>query len=56
MAKGTSLLSSGKVAILAALNIADELFRLRESHEKLRTLASGRISEATKKIDTYVKK
>ncbi len=56
IAKGSSLLSSGKVAILAALNMADELFRLKARHEKLRELASEQVCAIAKKIDNHLQK
>ena len=56
IAKGSTLLSSGKVAILAALNMADELFRLRNANHRLRALVDEGIAKITKKIDTVLEK
>jgi cell division protein ZapA (FtsZ GTPase activity inhibitor) len=56
IAKGSSLLSSGKVAILAALNMADELFILKARHEKLKEIISEKLSAIAKKIDSYLEK
>ena len=56
IAKGSALLSSGKVAVLAALNLAEELFRLRASHQKLRASALAGMAEIAKKIDTHFQK
>ncbi len=56
VAKGSALLSSGKIAVLAALNMADELHRLRESKEGLRSLALGKLAALGEKIDHQLKK
>ena len=56
IAKGSSLLSSAKVAILAALNMADELFREHAAREKLQRTVVRRVEEITNKIDGYVQK
>ena len=56
IAKGSSLLSSGKVAILAALNMADELFRLRARHEKIREITGENLAAIAKKIDNHLEK
>ena len=56
IARGSSLLSSGKVAVLAALNIADELHRLRMQHQRLKEGTLERLSRMNKKIDAQIQK
>jgi len=51
----TSLVTSSKVAILTALNIADELFRLKRSKETPATGADKKIDELVKRIDEELK-
>ena len=49
LAKNTNVKSQTKIAVLVALNIADELFRLRESHEAVQQQLIG-IETQSKKI------
>ena len=56
IAKGSALLSASKVAILAALNITDELFRCRASRQELCTAAVQTLGEMAKKIDRHLEK
>ncbi len=56
IAKGSPLLSAGKVAILAALNMAEELYRLRAVQQRLRETAGSRIAQLVKKIDKHAQK
>ncbi len=48
--------SSLKVAILASLNIADELFRERAEKEEIRTQLEDKIKEINSLIDRQLKK
>ncbi len=56
IAKGSPLLSAGKVAILAALNMADELYCLRALQQRLRETTGSRVAQLVKKIDKYAQK
>lgn len=56
IARGSTLLSAGKVAVLAALNIADELHGLRASYQRLKEGAMERIERIDKKIDARLQK
>ncbi len=56
IAKGSPLLSAGKVAILAALNMADEFFRLRDKHYLLQEKSTHRLADLIKKIDGQIQK
>ncbi len=56
VAKGSALLSSGKIAVLAALNMADELHRLREGKEILQSRALAKLGALAKKIDDHFQK
>ena len=47
--------SSLKVAILASLNITDELFRERQDKEKIRARLEDKIKELSEKIDRQIK-
>jgi len=48
--------SSLKVAILAALNIADELFKEREDKERIRILLEDKIRKLNARIDQQLSK
>ncbi len=56
ISKSSGVLSSGKIAVLAVLNIADELFKLRARHEALKETVSARLNELGKKIDILLQK
>jgi cell division protein ZapA len=56
VAKQSGLLSATKVAILAALNMAEELFRARGQQEKIGEVTEKRLAELAKKIDLYLEK
>jgi cell division protein ZapA len=43
--------SSLKIAILASLNITDELFKEREKFEQIRTKLEDKIKEINKRLD-----
>ena len=43
-----------KISILAALNIADELFRLKRNYEKLLNQVETTSEELTEKLDNYL--
>jgi len=52
IANTSHIVDTGKVAVLAALNIADELFTLRENKE----ISDERIEEETKKLTELLEK
>ena len=56
IARGSTLLSSGKFAVLAALNIADELHFLRAGHQRLKEHALSGLSSIQKKIDEQLQR
>ncbi len=49
VAKNTSIVSTSKIAVLAALNIADELLYIKDKDSKKKE----KISDLIKKIDNY---
>lgn len=51
---GTPVKSQLKIAVLAALNIADELFRLKLKHEKLIKEIEQTSEELTENLDNYL--
>jgi cell division protein ZapA len=51
IAKNVPMQSSLKVAILAALNIADELFKARADKDKIRAELENRVDEIIDSID-----
>ncbi len=51
VADATRTVDSLKVAVLAALNIADELFALRERHEKLEGPVRKRVERCVALLD-----
>ncbi|MEW5977900.1 MAG: cell division protein ZapA [Acidobacteriota bacterium] len=54
---GTSkTVDSLKVAVLAALNIADEMFQLREGAERLNALLYDRSLECARQLDQVLKR
>jgi cell division protein ZapA len=54
--KGTGSSDGYRIAILAALNIADELQRLRSQHDVLRRTASTSLDRMIELTDEVVKK
>lgn len=54
--EATSVKSSLKVAILAALNIADELFRERAEREELRTSYERRLQLLASRLEEYLER
>ncbi len=53
--KNTKTVSTLNTAILAALNIADDLFKEKEKREELLTEVENRSEEIVKTIDTQLK-
>jgi cell division protein ZapA (FtsZ GTPase activity inhibitor) len=51
----TQAKSSLKVAILAALNITDELFQQREAHKSLLNSLEGKLSSLANNLDHSLK-
>ncbi len=48
---GADTATATRVAVLAALNIADEYMRLRNEKEKFISLVEGRVSKAIKMVE-----
>lgn len=48
---GADTSTATRVAVLAALNIADEYMRLRNEKEKFISLVEGRVSKAIKMVE-----
>jgi cell division protein ZapA len=55
ISSGTLTVDSLKVAILAALHIADELHRLKNMHEQADSQLSARSSECAEMLDKLLK-
>jgi cell division protein ZapA len=55
ISSGTSTVDSLKVAILAALHIADELHRLKRSHEQADAQLASRSAECAEMLDRVLK-
>src|ERR671927_1451864 len=55
ISSGTLTVDSLKVAILAALHIADELYRLRNMHEQADTQLAARSAECAEMLDRLLK-
>ena len=55
ISSGTLTVDSHKVAILAALHIADELHRLKHMHEQADTQLAARSSECAEMLDKLLK-
>jgi len=55
ISSGTLTVDSLKVAILAALHIADELHRLKNMHEQADTQLAARSSECAEMLDRLLK-
>lgn len=55
ISSGTLTVDSLKVAILAALHIADELHRLKNMHEQADTQLAARSSECAEMLDKLLK-
>jgi len=56
IASGSLTVDSLRVAILAALNIADELYQLRRKHEQFDAQLAERSSECAVVLDQILKK
>ena len=56
IAEKTSLVSTSKIAILTALNIADELFRYRKKENKIPKKDLESISKTIKLLDNILEK
>ncbi|MDH5174400.1 MAG: cell division protein ZapA [Elusimicrobiota bacterium] len=56
IANTSNIVDTSRVAVLAALNIADELFRLRESKDTSGQEISKRSDELVKLLDQALKK
>ena len=56
IANTSNIVDTSRVAVLAALNIADELFRLRESKDTSGQEISKRSDELIKLLDQALKK
>jgi cell division protein ZapA len=54
LSEGTVVKSQLKIAVLAALNIADELFRLKLKHEKLIKEIEQTSDELTENLESYL--
>lgn len=54
LSEGTQVKSQLKIAVLTALNIADELFRLKEKHETLVKEIETTSDEITENLDKYL--
>jgi len=55
ISSGTLTVDSLKVAILAALHIADELHRLKQTHEQADTQLATRSAECAEMLDKLLK-
>ena len=51
---GTQIRSPLKIAVLTAVNISDELFRLKQRHENLVRDIESSSEEITESLDTYL--
>ena len=51
VAGGSETATVGRVAVLAALNIADEYMRLKNEKEKFMHLVEGRVSKVIKMVE-----
>jgi len=56
VAQKVALVSSLKIAVLAALNIADELFQLRNEKNKSDKIIGDKIPQLLEMIDTELRK
>ncbi|HFE64072.1 hypothetical protein B1H10_01370 [candidate division KSB1 bacterium 4484_188] len=54
LGESSQVKSSEKIAVLTALNIADEFFRLKRKHEKLVKEIESTSEEITENLDTYL--
>jgi cell division protein ZapA len=54
LGEGTNVGSQLKIAVLTALNLADELFRLKEKHEKLVTEIENTSDQISENLDNYL--
>lgn len=51
VSRAAGAVDSVRVAVLAALNIADELFRLRRSRQNAETISHERVSRLAQELD-----
>ncbi len=56
LSENTSVKSQTKIAVLAALNIADELFRVREKYSKALGKIDQKSEELSDSIDRYLER
>ena len=56
IAQGSKTVDSLKVAVLAALNIVDELFQERESSGKLNSIVYDKSVECSRQLDQLLKR
>jgi cell division protein ZapA len=56
IAESSQTADSLKVAVMAALNIADELFQERENAKKLDSIVYERSSECSRQLDLVLKR
>lgn len=54
IANSTNIVDSMKLAVLAALNIADELFRLKENRDSLSTSVNKKTDELLTLLNTVL--
>ena len=54
LVEGTQLTSQLKIAVLTAVNICDELFRLKRKHDKLVKEIESTSEEITENLDNYL--
>lgn len=51
VSSGSETATAGRVAVLAALNIADEYMRLKNEREQFMGLVEGRVAKVIKMVD-----
>lgn len=56
LSENTTVKSQTKIAVLAALNIADELFRVRDKYSKALAKIDQKSEELSDSIDRYLEK
>ncbi len=54
VANSTNIVDSGKLAVLAALNIADELYRMQQNRDTSVTSANKKTDELLTLLDTVL--
>ena len=55
IASQTKIVDTSKLAVLAALNIADELFRVKENRDDIGLISDKKIDELINQIDSVSK-